>query len=116
MNDLENGVRAFKEGDYQTALSLLKPLAERGNSSSSVHFGNMYHLGLGIEKDGSEAIAWYLKSAKQGYAIASNNLAGIYSIGDCGVVANREKAMEWYEMSREQGFSQTPLKSEPEIE
>ncbi len=109
MSDFENGLRAFKEGDFQEALRLLKSPAEEGNAEAQCILGNIYQLGLSIERDKDEAAKWYLKSANQGYAVASNNLAGMYLAGDFDVVNSKEEAMRWYKISKEQGFQHGPL-------
>jgi len=38
----------------------------------------MYRLGSGVEKDPQEAMDWYRKAAKQGYAPAMLNIAASY--------------------------------------
>ena len=104
MSNLEDGMNFFREKNYPMALKILKPLAEQGNAEAQCVVANIYHLGLGVSKNGSEAIKWYIKSAQQGYPVASNNLAGIYLIGDCGVPPDRQEAAKWYQLSKEQGF------------
>lgn len=104
MTNLEKGIDAFRSENYAEALHLLKLLAEEGNAEAQCIIANIYHLGLGIDKNGSEAIKWYTRSAEQGYAVASNNLAGIFLMGDCGVAANPKEAHKWYQLSQEQGF------------
>ena len=109
MSDLEKGLAAFNTQDYTQAFTLLKPLAEQGNTESQCIIANMYHLGLGREKMILEATKWYIKSAEQGYGVASNNLAGIYLCGADGVAADRTEAEKWFQTAREQGFSHTPI-------
>jgi TPR repeat protein len=106
MEDLDNAIIFFKSGDFVKSFKLLMPLAQQGNAEAQCILGNIYHLGLGVEQNVTEAIKWYEKSAKQGYAVASNNLAGIYLTGDdnCGIEANSDEAAKWYGISREQGF------------
>ena len=104
MTTLEKGIDAFGSENYVEALHLLKPLAEQGNAEAQCIIANIYHLGLGVDKNGSEAIKWYTRSSEQGYAVASNNLAGIYLMGDCGVAANPKEAHKWHQLSQEQGF------------
>src|SRR4028118_48328 len=70
---------------------------------------SMYYLGLGREKMILEAIKWYIKSAEQGYGVASNNLGGIYLCGAEGVAADRTEADKWFQKAREQGFLHTPI-------
>jgi TPR repeat protein len=55
------------------------------------------------------AVEWYKKSADRGYGVASNNLAGIFQIGEHGQPPDQEAAAHWYKKAREQGFSHTPL-------
>lgn len=112
MSDLEKGLAAFYSQDYTTALSLLKPLADEGNAEAQCVIANMHHLGLGVERNILEAIKWYMKSSKLGYAIASNNLAGIYLSGDEGIRANPIEANKWFQKSREQGFVNSPVSSD----
>jgi len=112
MPDLEKGLAAFNTQDYTQAFTLLKPLAEQGNAESQCMIASMYHLGLGRERIILEAIKWYIKSADQGYGVASNNLAGIYLCGADGVAADRTEAEKWFQKAREQGFSHTPISSE----
>jgi TPR repeat protein len=111
MSDLEKGIAAFNNEDYTQAFTLLKPLAEQGNAASQCIIASMYHLGLGREMMILEAIKWYIQSAEQGYAVASNNLAGIYLCGADGVAADRTEAEKWFQKAREQGFSHTPISS-----
>ncbi|NCJ04957.1 sel1 repeat family protein [Synechococcales cyanobacterium C] len=107
MSNLENGQAAFEAEDYINAFRLLKPIAEQGNAEAQCVIANMYQLGLGLERDFSEAIHWYEKSAEQGYGVASNNLAEIFRSGACGIAANQEKAEKWYHKAREQEFLHT---------
>ncbi|CAN1211292.1 Sel1 repeat family protein [Tumidithrix helvetica PCC 7403] len=104
MEDLENVIDVFKSGDYARALKLLKPFAYQDNSEAQCIVANIYHLGLGVEKNVVEAIKWYKKSAELGYPVASNNLAGIYLIGDSDVEINPEEAAIWKKLSQDQGF------------
>tara|TARA_B100000029_G_scaffold338092_1_gene330324 strand:- start:3197 stop:3430 length:234 start_codon:yes stop_codon:yes gene_type:complete len=43
--DLKDAVAAYTAGDYQKALRLFKPLAERGNLSAQHNLGVMYRTG-----------------------------------------------------------------------
>jgi TPR repeat protein len=104
-----DALEAFQSQNYQLAFDLLKPLAESGNAEAQCMIATIYHLGLGHEINGVEALKWYFESAKQGYPVASNNLGTIYLMGDCGVEANRQEAARWYQLSREQGFPHAPV-------
>lgn len=104
MSNLTAGLAAFEAEDYTNAFKLLKPIAERGDAEAQCIIANMYHLGLGLERDVLEAVEWYKKSAKQGYSLASNNLAGVFAIGDRGIAISRSEAKKWELKAKEQGF------------
>lgn len=110
MPSLEEGLAAFEARNYTKAFELLKPFAEQGNAEAQCMVANIYQLGLGSERSdlsGLEAIKWCIRSAEQGYGVASNNLAEIYRGGSCGVAADQAEAEKWYLKAREQGFSHT---------
>ena len=89
MSNLEKGLQAFEDKNYGETLTLLKPIAEKGHSEAQCIIGNLYHLGLGVERNIQEAIKWYRKSAQQGYSIAENNLNTIYVMGEEGIKTNQ---------------------------
>lgn len=107
MPSLILGLAAFEAKDYTKAFRLLKPIADQGDAEAQCLIGNMYQLGLGLERDVLEAVKWYKKSAKQGYGVASNNLAEILMVGDQGVAIAQAEAEKWYQKAREQGFLHT---------
>lgn len=99
---------AIKAENYINTFRLLKPIAEDGDTEAQCLVANIYHLGLGLEKDVLEAVKWYKKSAQQGYSVASNNLAGIFMSGDLGINLDQAEVTEWYQKAREQGFFHAP--------
>lgn len=111
MLSLEEGLVAFEAKDYTKAFELLKPIAEQGDAEAQCIIANMYHLGLGLglDRNGSEAIRWYISSAEKGYGVASNNLAEIFRVGSCNVAPDQAEAEKWYHKAREQGFLHTRL-------
>ncbi len=54
----EDGVRAYKGGDYATALRLWRPLAEQGEAFAQYNLGNMYRNGRGVPRDYVQAHMW----------------------------------------------------------
>lgn len=68
----------------------------------------MYHLGLCLDTDISEAVKWYRRLAEQGYGVASNNLAGLFKMGEHGDAPDPVEAEKWYQKAREQGFFHAP--------
>ena len=108
MLNLAEGMAAFKARDYTVAFKILKPIADSGEDEPQCIIANMYHLGLGMEINILEAVKWYRKSAEHGYSVASNNLAGIYEVGDEGIEVDRTEAKKWRKKAREQGFLHGP--------
>ena len=93
---------AFDKKDYETALSIWKPLAENGNSYAQSILGNMYLLGLGVKKQETEAARFWLLAANQKDMTAQRNLGFLYEVG-VGVNFNFTKARDYYELSAAQG-------------
>ena len=48
---LERGVAAYKGGDFQTALTVLRPLADAGNPAAQNDVGRMYYDGKGVPRE-----------------------------------------------------------------
>jgi TPR repeat protein len=72
---------AHERGDYETALRLIRPLAEQGYAAAQTNLGVMYANGQGVPQDYAEALKWYRKAAEQGNAGAQRNLGAMYSLG-----------------------------------
>ena len=79
-------------------------LANQGDAKSQYGLGLMYELGLGIEKNLSQAFVWYQKSAEQNYAKAQYNLGIFYALSK-GVEKNIEQSKYWIRKANENGYS-----------
>ncbi len=77
----DEGMAAYKRGDYATALREWRPLAEQGHATAKFNLGIMYDTGRGVPQDYAEAARWYRKAAEQGYAEAQYNLGTMYEKG-----------------------------------
>jgi hypothetical protein len=62
---LEDADAALKRRDYQTAVRLIRPLAEQGNAHAN-NLGVLYDNGLGVPLDKVRAYVWFTLSAAQG--------------------------------------------------
>ena len=76
----EDANAAADRGDYATALRLLHPLADQGDSSAQNSLGVMYAKGQGVPQNYAEALKWYRLSADQGNYFAQYNLAAFYQM------------------------------------
>jgi TPR repeat protein len=93
---------AYQNGDYATALRLLRPLADQGNPGAQHNLGLMYSHGQGVPQDYAEAMKWFRKAADQGYADAENNLGYIYAMGQ-GVTKDYVQSYMWFNLAAAAG-------------
>ena len=95
-NPLEEGLTAYEAEDYQTAMSLWKPMAEQGNAEAQYNIGVMYNRGQGVAEDPVTALKWYRLAADQGHAKALYNIGEAYRTGR-GVDRNMGETVKWYQ-------------------
>jgi hypothetical protein len=96
------GMEAYKNKDYATALTQLRPEAQQGNHIAQNIVGVMYMNGLGMPSNDAEAAKWYRMAAEQGYAVAQTNLGFLYENGR-GVAQSLAEARQWYQKAALQG-------------
>jgi uncharacterized protein len=94
----EDGVAAYKRGDYATALRLWRPLADQGDATAQYNLGVMYGKGQGVPQDDAEAVKWYRKAADQGLAAAQYTLGVMYGKGQ-GVPQAYVQAYKWFTLA-----------------
>lgn len=104
IQDFELGLREFESQNYDEALRLLLPYAQEGNPEAQCIVANMHHLKLIREPCSDAALKWYTLSSSEGYAIATNNLAGICLVGECGVEPDMNRSQVLYDLAQSQGF------------
>ena len=102
--DFETGMDAYQRGNYVTALSEWRPLAEQGDPSAQFYLGMLYEKGAGVPQDYITARKWYEKAADQGYLMAQYNLGVLYDKGD-SLPQDYTKARQWYEKAAAQGYA-----------
>jgi len=100
--DFNDGVAAYQAGNMALAFKEFSASAKEGHADSQFNLGLMYEYGIGVDKDETEAMAWYQKSAEQGNSNAQYNLAVLYENGR-GSAVNFEQANQWYRKAAEQG-------------
>ncbi len=101
-DNFKKAKEAIKRGDYQTAFTYLKPLAELGIADAQYNLGVMYARGEGVPQHYKMAVKWYTKAAKQGYTKAHLNLGIMYARGE-GVPQDYKMAVKWLNKAAEQG-------------
>ena len=56
VSELQRTATAYKEGDYDTALQIFTPLAEKGDMVAQFNLAKMYRKGTGVPKDYKAAV------------------------------------------------------------
>lgn len=96
-----DGMEAYRQNDYQTALREFKSMDE--DAKALYMIGVMYEKGEGVKLDYAEAVQWYRKAADKEYSPAQYRLGRLYERG-LGVEQNREEAIKLYKKSAKQGY------------
>ncbi len=107
-DDYETGVEAYQRGDYATALTEFRPLAQQGDARAQYNLGVIYSKGQGVPQDYAEALHWYRQAAEQGDASGQFGLGGMYLDGR-GVPRDYAEAVRWYRQAAEQGDARAQI-------
>src|SRR5215831_5119086 len=100
----EEGMQAYKNGDYATAARAWLPLAQQGDARAQFLLGALYAQGHGVPQDYGAAAQWFRQAAEQGHVGAQYNLGVRYHEGR-GVPRDPSKAVEWFRRAAQQGFA-----------
>gem|GEM_PF-926630 len=100
----EEGIRAYKNGDYATAVREWLPLAQQGDMRTQFLLGALYAQGYGVPQDYNTAAQWFRQAAEQGHVAAQYNLGVRYHEGR-GVPRDPSQAAEWFRRAAQQGFA-----------
>lgn len=92
--DYEDALSAHDAGQYEAALTLLRPLGEAGNVDAQNKLSHMYWYGEGTAVDYDEALRWSRRAAAAGSASAYYDIGVHYRAG-LGVPQSDELAFEW---------------------
>lgn len=101
--DFALGVKAYDARDYAKAARYWGPLADRYDLAAMRNMGNLYRLGLGVEKNPVKALAYYEAAAKRGFAPAQY-AAALMHVSNDGIPYNGERAIMWLSRAAQNGF------------
>ena len=102
--DYSMGEKAYKQGDYNTALREWKLLAMKRYAPAQLALGNLYAKGQGVSQNYKTAAQWFTKAAKRGHAPAQTKLGDMYFEGQ-GVPADDKQAFKWYKNASGHGYA-----------
>ena len=95
---VRSGIEAWQQADYSKAVSIWRPLAEKGDADAQFNLGQAYKLGRGVATDLAKAQVWFERAAKRGHLDAQTNLGLLlFQNGD------RTGAMRWLKIAAESG-------------
>jgi TPR repeat protein len=101
--DFQQGLTAYRAGDYAAALKEWRPLAEQGLAKAQHNLGVIFHKGgRGVPQNYLQASHWYHKAAEQGFAMSQFNLGEMYA-GGLGMPKDYVKAYMWYSIANANG-------------
>lgn len=95
---LDKGVKAYRQGDYEKALSYFYMADSMGHKKAGRYIGLCYENGQGLPKDYRKAREWYEKSANNDDITSMYRLGQMYEKGE-GVPVDDAKAAAWYKKS-----------------
>jgi TPR repeat protein len=92
----EDGVKAYIQLDYATAVRVLRPLADQGDKRAQYTLGFLYRMGQGVPQDYVQAHMWSDLAAAQSYQNAASNRDAVARLMTPAQIAEAQKlAREW---------------------
>jgi cell division septation protein DedD len=92
------GVEAWQAGNYDEAIRIWRPLADRGDADAQYNLAQAYFLGRGVPQNLTLAEQWYERAARQGHAEAQANY-GLLLFQN----GRRREALPWVERAANRG-------------
>lgn len=99
-----DGLVAYNEGDFRTALSRWRPLAENGDAKAQSSLGFLYYKGLGLRQDYHSAFKWFKRAATGNIVQAQAFLSIMYFEGQ-GIRQDFRLAYMWGELALGAGYA-----------
>ena len=101
---LGEGAGAAARGDRETAIKLLRPLADGGSGPAAVILGNIYAEGDGGPKDVDLAFKWYKIAATHGDLEGENRIGQMLYEG-VDVPKDTSASISWYRAAADRGYA-----------
>jgi TPR repeat protein len=99
---LDEGIVAFKKGDFDTAVQILSPLANQGNNIAERTLAYMYAYGLGLPQNRRRALALLIRANGDDISSTCYYFAENFDFGD-DVLEDDTEAIWWYIKAAEYG-------------
>jgi len=99
----EDGFAAYNAKNYNQAMQLWRPIADKGNAKAQFNIAMMYANNEGVTRSYPESAKWMRMAAGQGHAQAQYLMGTMYNSG-LGITKDRTLAVKWFEKSAAQGY------------
>ena len=96
--DLQKGLDAYSNKDWDLAAKELEPVAIDGNFNAQFLLAELYLRGDGKEQNFERAFHWYFEASKSGHPQAQANAGSLLSLG-LGVPREMPTAYYWWILS-----------------
>jgi uncharacterized protein len=95
--NVKAGIEAWQRGDYAAAVTIWRPLAEKGDPEAEFDLGQAYRWGRGVPVNLAAAKTWYERAANQGQVDAQTTLGLLlFQNGD------QAEGLKWLKEAAEQ--------------
>ena len=98
------GVDAWQKADYAAAVSIWRPLAEKGDADAAFNLGQAYRLGRGVPINLAAAQTWLERAARKGHIDAQTTL-GLMLFQN----GNQVAGLRWLGQAAERGDARAML-------
>lgn len=100
--DFMQGLGYFKLEDYKKAADNFLKAAEHGSVEAKFYLGQIYHDGLGVEKDINKSFKWIISAAKAGH-LDAQYIAALYYKEGVGVTRDIKETNRLLKLAASQG-------------
>ena len=101
---LPQAIAAQADGTLHPLVGDIQRRAQRGDADAQVDLGAMYELGMGLPRDGVEALRWYRLAADQGNVYGQYFTGLLLGRGRAGVTRDLDAAAGWFAKANAQKF------------
>jgi uncharacterized protein len=102
----ERAVAAYHAGQFRTARTEFKELANQGSAIAETMLGTMYAEGQGVKPDAATAVIYFYRAAHRGYAPAQLALSDAFAKGR-GTDPSPVAAYKWARLAQVRGHGAT---------
>jgi TPR repeat protein len=98
------GIEAWQHANYASAVSIWRPLADRGDADAQFNLGQAYRLGRGVPLNLGTAKGWFERAAAHGHVDAQTTLGLLlFENGE------QSQGLKWLRQAADQGEARAQL-------